>query len=363
MFEEVVAGWDGERWVHRLDEASGAHLFVAVHSTVLGPGMGGTRLKTYPRPEDGLADALRLSQAMTYKQAAAELPYGGGKAVIAAPSIPAAGTPERRDLFLHHADLIDSLAGEYVTAADMNTGPADIDTMFERTPFVLGRSPANGGSGDPGHGTAIGVFHGIKAAAKHAFGSDDLTDRTVLVQGVGSVGGRLAHHLHGAGAKVLLADTDPGRANTVAAEVDGDTIPVGAALTTACDIFAPCATGGVLNRNTIPRLACRVVAGAANNQLAEPNDGDRLAQAGILYAPDYVVNAGGVIHLAGYETLDWDEATMASALEGIARTLTEVFARAGAEGISTAAAADRLAIARIAAGRSRKTKAEKNTAG
>jgi leucine dehydrogenase len=245
----------------------------------------------------------------------------------------------------------------------MNTGPADIDTMFERTPFVLGRSPANGGSGDPGHGTAIGVFHGIKAAAKHAFGSDDLTDRTVLVQGVGSVGGRLAHHLHGAGAKVLLADTDPGRANTVAAEVDGDTIPVGAALTTACDIFAPCATGGVLNRNTIPRLACRVVAGAANNQLAEPNDGDRLAQAGILYAPDYVVNAGGVIHLAGYETLGWDEATMASALEGIARTLTEVFARAGAEGISTAAAADRLAIARIAAGRSRKTKAEKNTAG
>jgi leucine dehydrogenase len=192
------------------------------------------------------------------------------------------------------------------------------------------------------------------AAAQHAFGSDDLTDRTVLVQGVGSVGGRLAHHLHGAGARVLLADTDPGRANTVAAEVDGDPVPVVAALTTPCDIFAPCATGGVLSRDTIAGLACRVVAGAANNQLAEPQDGDRLSEAGILYAPDYVINAGGVIHLAGYETLGWDEATMARALEGIARTLTEVFARADEEGISTAAAADRLALARIAAGRAGK---------
>ena len=351
MFEDVASGWVGERWVHRLDEASGAHLFVAVHSTVLGPGMGGTRLKVYPTPQDGLADALRLSQAMTLKQATAGLPYGGGKAVIAAPSIPAPGTLERRDLFLHHADLIDSLAGAYVTAADMNTGPADMDTIFERTRYVLGRSPANGGSGDPGHGTAIGVFHGIKAAALHAFGSDDLTDRVVLVQGVGSVGGRLAHHLHGAGARVLVSDTDPARANMVAAEVDGDTVLRADALTTACDIFSPCATGGVLSRETIPALACRVVGGAANNQLAEPTDGDRLAAAGILYAPDYVINAGGVIHLAGYETLGWDEPTMAAALEGIGRTLTEVFARAVREGISTAQAADRLALERLEAGR------------
>lgn len=346
-----MAGWDGEQWVHRLDEASGAHLFVAVHSRVLGPGMGGTRLKVYPTPEDGLADALRLSQAMTFKQAAADLPYGGGKAVIAAPSIPAPDTPERRDLFLRHADLIDSLAGAYVTAADMNTGPADMDTMFERTPFVLGRSPENGGSGESGHGTAIGVFHGIKAAARHTFGSDDLTDRIVLVQGVGSVGGRLAHHLHGAGARVLVSDTDPARANGVAAEVDGDTVPVADVLTTACDIFAPCATGGVLSGETIPTLACRVVAGSANNQLAEPADGDRLAGAGILYAPDYVINAGGVIHLAGYETLGWDEPTMASALEGIGRTLGGLFVQADEEGISTATAADQLALARIAAGR------------
>ena len=351
MFEEVAAGWDGEQWVHRLDQASGAHLFVAVHSTVLGPGMGGTRLKVYPTPEDGLADALRLSQAMTFKQAAAGLPYGGGKAVIAAPGIPAPGTPERRDLFLRHADLIDSLGGTYFTAADMNTGPADMDTMFERTPFVLGRSPENGGSGESGHGTAIGVFHGIKAAALHALGSDDLTGLTVLVQGVGSVGGRLAHHLHGAGAKVLVVDTDPARANTVAGEVDGDTVPVADALTTACDIFAPCATGGVLSRESIPALACRVVAGAANNQLVEPADGDRLTAAGILYAPDYVINAGGVIHLAGYETLGWDEPTVATALEGIGRTLTEVFVRAEVEGISTAKAADRLALTRIEAAR------------
>ena len=351
MFEAVVGDWDGERWVHRLDDASGAHLFVAVHSTVLGPGMGGTRLKVYPRPEDGLADALRLSRAMTFKQAAAGLPYGGGKAVIAAPAIPAPGSPERRDLLLAHADLIQSLGGDYVTAADMNTGPADMDTMFERTRYVLGRSRANGGSGDSGHGTAIGVLHGIRAAALHAFGSDDLTRLTVLVQGVGSVGGRLAHHLHGLGASVLVSDTDPARANTVAGEVDGDSVPVAQALTTACDIFAPCATGGILNRDSIPALACRVVAGAANNQLSQPQDADRLASAGVLYAPDYVINAGGVIHLAGYETLGWDQPTVARALEGIGRTLTQVFAQAEGEGISTAEAADRLALARIEAGR------------
>ncbi|MEP7059709.1 MAG: Glu/Leu/Phe/Val dehydrogenase dimerization domain-containing protein [Actinomycetota bacterium] len=351
MFEEVVAGWDGERWVHRADDASGAHLFVAVHSTVLGPGMGGTRLKVYPSPDEGLADALRLSRAMTFKQAAANLPYGGGKAVIAAPSIPAPGSPERRELFLRHADLIDSLTGEYLTAADMNTGPADIDTMAERTPYVLGRSPENGGSGDPGHGTAIGVFHGIRAAAQHAFGTDDLSARTILIQGVGSVGGRLAHHLHGAGAGLLISDTDVSRAREVAGEVDADAVGSIDALSTACDILAPCATGGVVSRETIPDMACTVVAGAANNQLADPGDAERLRDAGILYAPDFVINAGGVIHLAGYETLGWDEVTMAAALEGIGRTLLEVFAEADSDGVSPAAAAERVARSRIAKGR------------
>ncbi|MEA2550428.1 MAG: leucine dehydrogenase [Actinomycetota bacterium] len=350
MFEAVVAGWDGERWAHRHDPTSGADLFVAVHSTVLGPGMGGTRLKSYPSAEEGLADALRLSGAMTLKQAAADLPYGGGKAVIAAPSIPPPGSPERRDLFLRHADLVDSLDGDYVTAADMNTGPADMDIMAERTTYVLGRSQSNGGSGDPGHGTAIGVFHGIRAAARHAFGSDDLSQRTVLIQGVGSVGGRLAHHLHGAGTRLLISDTDAARANEVASEVDADTVAPEEAAATACDIFAPCATGGVVSRETIPHLAS-VVAGAANNQLTEPEDADRLRDAGILYAPDYVINAGGVIHLAGYETLGWDEVTMATALEGIGRTLMEVFAEADSDGVSPATAADRLANSRIAAGR------------
>jgi leucine dehydrogenase len=351
MFEEVVAGWDGERWVHRVDETSGAHLFVAVHSTVLGPGMGGTRLKIYPSPDEGLADALRLSEAMTFKQAAADLPYGGGKAVIAAPAIPPPGSPERRELFLRHADLVDSLDGDYVTAADMNTGPADMDTMAERTPYVLGRSQANGGSGDPGHGTAIGVFHGIRAAARHAFGSDDLSQRTVLIQGVGSVGGRLAHHLHAAGARLLISDTDAARTNQVAGEVDAETVEPEDAIATTCDIFSPCATGRVVSQETIPRMACAVVAGAANNQLEDPGDADRLRDAGILYAPDYVINAGGVIHLAGYETLGWDEVTMASALEGIGRTLAEVFAEADSDGVSPATAADRLANARIAVGR------------
>ena len=350
MFQDLASGWEGERWGHRFDEPSGAHLFVAIHSTVLGPGMGGTRMKVYETPEAGLADALRLSEAMSYKQAAAHLPYGGGKAVIAAPRIPEPGSPERRELFLRHGEFIDSFGGAYVTAADMNTGPEDMDVVAERTAYVLGRTPANGGSGDPGHGTAIGVFQGIRAAAARALGSEDLTGRSVLIQGVGSVGGRLAQHLHGAGAELILADIEPARADVLAYELDARTVPARGALATPCDIFSPCATGGVLSAETIGTLACRVVAGAANNQLATPADGDRITEAGILYAPDYVINAGGVIHLAGYETLGWDQATMDARLAGIGATLAQIFERADAEKITTARAADDTARAMIAAG-------------
>ena len=342
-----MQGWDGEELVARFDQPSGTWMFIGVHSTVLGPAMGGTRMKTYGSPDEAVADALRLSHAMSMKQAAAGLPYGGGKAVLAVPAVPPRGSEERRAIVLRYADLIESLRGTYVTAADMNTGPAEMDLIAERTSHVLGRSPTNGGSGDPGEGTAIGVFHAIRAACRHAFGTDDLSTRSVLVQGAGSVGARLIAELREAGSRVLAADVDPTRVAATGAEP----VPSDEALTTTCDVLAPCATGGVLSAATIPRLACRVVAGAANNQLATLEDADLLLARGIVYAPDYVANAGGVIWLAGYETLGWDDAHMRARLAGIEQTLADVFAAAETDGITTAEAADRLARARIEAGR------------
>ncbi len=294
-----------------------------------------------------MRDALRLSQAMSMKQAAAGLPYGGGKAVLAVPAVPARGSEERRSLLLAYAALVESLGGTYVTAADMNTGPADMDVIAEVTSNVLGRSPSNGGAGDPGEGTAIGVFHAIRATCRHVFGTDDLSGRTVLVQGAGSVGARLIQELREAGAWVLAADVDPERVARTGVE------PVAAeeALTTPCDVLSPCATGGVLSAETIPSLSCAAVCGAANNQLAVSADAERLAARGIVYAPDFIANAGGVIWLAGYETLGWDDAHMRARLAGIESTLDEVFKDAAASGITTGEAADRLARARIEAAR------------
>jgi leucine dehydrogenase len=343
VLDELVRAWDGEELVLRFDEPTGTWMLIGVHSTVLGPAMGGTRMRPYPSLEDAVRDALRLSQAMSMKQAAAGLPFGGGKAVLAVPQVPATGSPERGAIIDRYAALVESLHGTYVTAADMNTGPADMDAIAARTPHVLGRSPDNGGAGDPGEGTAIGVFHAIRATCRHAFGTDDLEGRTVLVQGAGSVGHRLIRELRDAGAWVLAADVDPARVAVAGAEP----VDVDDALTAKCDVFAPCATGAVLNAETIPGLPCAAVCGAANNQLATPEDAERLRARGIVYAPDYVANAGGVIWLAGFETLGWDDAHMRSRLAGIEQTLDDVFADAAASGITTAEAADRLARARI----------------
>ena len=348
-FEELLSSWDGEEVIVRYDGPTGSWMLIGVHSTVRGPAMGGTRLNAYARPEEALDDVLRLSAAMTVKQAVADLPYGGGKAVVAVPEVPARASDARRDLLLRYAELVDSLHGTYVTAADMNTGEADMDTIGERTSHVLGRSRDAGGSGDPGASTAVGVFHGIRASVAQAFGSDDLQGRSVLVQGLGSVGSRLAEHLHDAGAELLVADTDHDRVGSLVDRLGAKPVEADEVMGMPCDVFAPCATGGVLTGDTIPSLGCRVVAGAANNQLGAREDADRLRDAGILYAPDYVINAGGVIHLAGFETLGWDEARVSERLEGIGDTLREVFGGAERDGISTAAAADRLAAARISA--------------
>jgi len=350
MFERLLRGWDGEHVVMRFDEPSGAWMMIGVHSTVLGPAMGGARLKVYPSPDDALADVLRLSQAMTMKQAAAGLDLGGGKAVLAVPEVPAPGSPARRELLLRYGDLVASMGGTYVTAADMNTGEADLDVVGERTEHVLGRSVACGGSGSSAGATALGVFHGIRAGVRHAFSDDDLSGRCVLVQGVGAVGSRLAELLRDAGARLVLADLDDDRAAQVAQELGASSTTAHHVLDAECDVFSPCATGGVLSAESIPLLRCRVVAGAANNQLATRWDADRLRDRGIVYAPDYVINAGGVIHLAGRERLGWNDAQVTARLAGIGQMLTDVFEQADRDAITPAAAADRLATDRIAAG-------------
>jgi leucine dehydrogenase len=349
--EDLIRGWDGEEVVVHHDGQTTSWIFIGVHSTALGPAMGGTRLTSYGTPSDALDDVLRLSGAMTLKHAAADTPFGGGKAVIAVPEVPSRGAPERRELLLRYADLVESLHGTYVTAADMNTGEADMDTIGERTAHVLGRSKASGGSGDPGAATAVGVFHGIRATVRRAFGSDDLEGRSVLIQGLGSVGSRLAEQLHDVGASLLLADLDKARASTLADELGAKVVVADDVIGAECDVFSPCATGKVLTEGTIRHLRCRIVAGAANNQLGVAEDGERLRDAGILFAPDFVINAGGVIHLAGSEALGWDDVTTAKRLEGIGDTLLEIFEAAERDGISTAAAADHLARARIAAAR------------
>jgi leucine dehydrogenase len=349
VIEDLLRGWDGEEVAVRFDAPTGTWMFVCVHSTVLGPAAGGTRMNVYSTPEDALGDGLRLSSAMTSKNAMAGLPLGGGKAVLAVPELPTGAA--RRELLLRYADLVESLHGTYWTACDMNTVSADMDVVGERCSHVFGRTEAAGGSGTSAPATADGVFVGIRAAVAHAFGRDDVAGRTVAVQGVGKVGDPLARSLAEAGARLVLADVDDVRAKELANELGGSSVDAEEIVDVDCDVFSPCATGGVLSRDSIARLRCRVVAGAANNQLAEPEDAERLAERGILYAPDYVVNAGGIIHLASLELLGEDLPARDERLHAIGDTLREVFRVADERGISTAAAADAIVEQRLGAGR------------
>jgi leucine dehydrogenase len=346
-FESLLEAWDGETAVIHRDRESGAWIFVCLHSTRRGPAGGGTRLKVYGTRAEALQDAMRLSAAMTRKLAIAGLPLGGGKAVIAVPEIPS-GEP-RRALFQRYGDLIASLGGTYQTSSDMNTGEADMDVVGERTRYVFGRSVQAGGAGSPATPTAVGVYHGIRASLDHSLGSDDLRGRVVIVQGAGGVGSPLAGLLADGGASVLVTDLDPSRANAVAVRVGGTALDADQVFDVDCDVYAPCAVGGTLSRETVPRLRCRIVAGSANNQLAEPGAADLLQGRGILYAPDYVINAGGAIALVGIEQFGWTSTEVDAGLARIGDTLRQTYTRADALGITTAAAADVLAEERLRA--------------
>jgi leucine dehydrogenase len=341
VLEDVIRSWDGEEVVVRFDKPTGTWMFVCIHSTARGPAGGGTRMKTYAEPSDALADAMRLASAMTLKMAAVDMPFGGGKAVLAVPEV--LDGDARRGLLVRYADLVASLRGTFNTGPDVNTSAADMDVIGERCGYVFCRTQENGGSGDPGPHTARGVFHGIRASVRHVFGTDSFEGRVVLVQGVGSVGAALAEELAAAGARVLVSDVVPERARDLSAEFVQAADAIGA----ECDVYAPCALGGTLNAETIPRLRCRIVAGSANNQLAEPEDAERLREAEILYAPDFVINAGGVLNSLGSEHLGWTREQIEERLAAIGDTLEQIYAKAEAEVITTEAAAEQLARSRL----------------
>jgi leucine dehydrogenase len=348
MFEGLIRAWDGEEVVVGFDQPSGTWMFVCIHSTKRGPADGGTRMKTYSSPADAMSDAMRLAAAMTLKMAAIDMPFGGAKAVLSVPALPTG--QERRRLLLRYGELAASLGATFRTAPDLNTTTSDMDVIGERHGYVYCRSEERGGSGDPGPYTAHGIFHGIRASAEHVFGSSKLEGRTVLVQGVGNVGAPLSERLAAAGTRVLVSDIDRERAHALAERIGAVDVPPEDAVGVDCDVYAPCALGGTLNAETIRQLSCRIVAGSANNQLETSADAERLRAAGILYAPDFVINAGGVLYSVGVEALEWDQATVETRLAGIGDTLTEIYARADAEQVTTQESAEELARGRLRIG-------------
>jgi leucine dehydrogenase len=323
------------------DPDCGYRAIIAIHSTRLGPAVGGTRLWTYDTVDAALSDALRLSRGMTFKNAAAGLALGGGKSVILKPP----GAFDREQLFRAHGRFVNSLGGRYMTAEDVGSSPADMAVMREETPHVAGLPEL---SGDPSPVTARGVFRAIQAAAFHRWGSSDLSGRTVALQGCGNVGYHLGRELFAAGASLIVADVNAQATTRLAGEFKATITDTRHIHSAAADIYAPCALGGILNSGTIPELRCEIVAGAANNQLLLPADADRIEARGILYVPDFIANAGGVIN-GTRELLGWAREKALAKVEAIYETTLEIFRLAKAQGLTTAAAAERVALARLEA--------------
>ncbi len=294
----------------KFDRATGLKAIVAIHDSRMGPALGGCRFIEYDRDEDALVDALRLARGMTYKAALAGLAHGGGKSVIIRPKT----RFDRVALLLAFGRFIDDLRGHYITAEDSGTGLEDMEIVRGVTKHVTGVDPSHGGSGDPSPFTALGVRRGIEASVKHRLGRDSLEGVHVAVQGVGHVGYWLCKELHDQGARLSVADIDPLKAERAQRELGASVVSLEEIFEIECDVLAPCALGSALNDRTIPRIKARIVAGAANNQLAEPRHGDDLHARGILYAPDYAINAGGLVNVAqevkGYDAGKAREKTM-----------------------------------------------------
>jgi leucine dehydrogenase len=334
------------------DEATGMRAIVGIFSTRLGPAIGGSRLRAYGTEAEAVEDVALLARGMAYKAAIAGLPHGGGKAVLLAP--PGLGTPtfngdQRAAMFRSFGTFVNGLGGRYVTTEDSGTSPSDMDQIRQSTPHVLGTSPDKGGSGDPSPFTALGVRRGIEAIAHEIFGKADLKGLHVAIQGVGHVGSYLAHELHAAGARLTIADVDAARCEVVAKECGADIVPIDKILEVECDVLSPCALGGALTEQVLPKLKCKVIGGAANNQLRTPAVGRTLFEKGIFYAPDYAINGGGLINVAeeyaGYNAANARKKTLA-----IYDTIAEIIDRSKREKAQPEVITDRIAEERIAAG-------------
>jgi leucine dehydrogenase len=326
------------------NEATGLRAIIAVHNTVLGPALGGCRLYDYASEEDALRDVLRLSRGMTYKAAVAGLDLGGGKAVIIGdPSI------KSEAMFRMFGRFVESLGGRYITAEDMNTNVEDMNYIRRETKHVTGASQHEGGSGDPSPFTAWGVFNGIRACLEVVYGSPDVRGRTVAIQGVGNVGWHLARYLKEGGANVVFSDINTGRVRRAVEEFGGSVAEGDDFFRAPVDVLAPCAIGGIINANTIPMIKAPIVAGGANNVLEqEERDGEALVERGITYAPDYVINAGGLISVSG-ELHGYPAAKAMSDAGNIFNTIKRVLNKAQQESLTTITASNRLAEERIEA--------------
>lgn len=337
---------DYEQVIFCQDKASGLKAIIAIHDTTLGPALGGARMWNYRTEEEALVDALRLARGMTYKNAAAGLNLGGGKTVI----IGDPKTDKNEQLLLALGWFIERLNGMYITAEDVGTTVEDMEIIKKVTKHVVGSSLESGASGDPSPITAYGIYRGMKAAAKVAFGSDSLKGKTIAVQGVGNVAFKLCHHLHQEGAKLIVTDINEEALHLAKETYGAKIVDVDEIYDVDCDIFSPCALGAVINDETIPRLKAKVIAGSANNQLESEEHGKSLHERGILYAPDYVINSGGVINVAE-EMVGYKKENALRKVEKIYDQLMNVFEISKRDNLPTNIAADRMAEERI-----RKTK-------
>lgn len=341
-FEVISQHGDHEQVVFCNDKSVGLKAIIAVHNTSLGPALGGTRMWNYKTEDEALVDVLRLSKGMTYKAAAAGLNLGGGKAVIIGDS----KTQKTEGLFRAFGQFVNSLNGRYITAEDVGTCVQDMEYVFMETPFVTGIPKEFGGSGDPSPYTAHGVLMGIKAAVKFKLGTDELRGVRVAVQGLGNVGTNLVKYLCQEGAQVIVSDIDPVKVKKHVEQYKVESTEPDKIVFAECDVFAPCALGAVINDQSISKLKTKIIAGGANNVLAEARHGDHLREMGILYAPDYVINAGGLmnvfVELEGYSSDRSFEKT-----RKVFDNCTKVFEIAKKENIGTHLAADRLAEERI----------------
>jgi leucine dehydrogenase len=347
LIQRDLDSLDHETLLVRRGERSGLYTMVGIHSTVRGPSLGGCRMWSYEDTGEAVRDVLRLSRAMTLKAAAADLPLGGGKGVIALRPGTALTSARRRAALLDFAETVDQCGGRYITAEDVGTSSRDMTLIKRATPYVGGLARRQGGSGDPSPYTALGVVTAIEVTCERLLGTASLRGRTIAIIGMGHVGSRIARMCARAGAKLIAADIDPGKRD-LARELGARWMTPAQALESEVDVLAPCALGGILDADTVPRLRCRTIAGAANNQLADDTVADMLEARGILWCPDFVANAGGIINICVELEGPYDPARARRRVRGIADTLRQIYDDAEHVATTPLSAAMELARKRLA---------------